>query len=411
MAEPSDLHGYYMPPKLPSAGRLLLATCIIAFFCFLGSFMRIPVVPLFAVSLGADTVQVGWINSAFMCMAGLLSIPSGLLSDKIGRRRPLLIGLSLLAGSSLLLTISQTPLQMGFIYLFFGVGMAAVTPTLMSYVADITPPEALGNAFGWYTMALYCGMTLGPAAGGFLGGLIGFRAVFVCSGCMIAVMMVVALFRLPEPPRHLQRAVPATNFLTTLRQLAKNRRLLACLLVTVGACMGFGMFITFVPLYVRSLELPTMAVGIVCAVQALTNAIARIPAGWLCDHITDRRLLVSGGLFFFGLSNAAFAWCNSLATVLCAAAAMGLSMGVAFTVICALIADSVPGQIRGVAMGCYNTSVYLGMLLCALGMGKVIHNYGFHRGFVVTGGIIIVALLLFTVLYGAPQKPAHLQEH
>ena len=345
-----------------------------------------------------------------MCMAGLLSIPSGLLSDKIGRRRPLLIGLVLLAGSSLSLTISQTPLQMGSIYLFFGVGMAAVTPTLMSYVADITPPEALGKAFGWYTMALYCGMTLGPAAGGFLGGLIGFRAVFICSGCMIAVMMVVAFFRLPEPPRHLQRAVPATNFLTTLRQLAKNRRLLACLLVTVGACMGFGMFITFVPLYVRSLGLPTMAVGIVCAVQALTNAVARIPAGWLCDRIKDRRLLVSGGLFFFGLSNAAFAWCNSLATVLCASAAMGLSMGVAFTVICALIADSVPGQIRGLAMGCYNTCVYLGMLCCAIGMGMVIHTYGFHQGFAVTGAIIIVALLLFTVIYGSPKKHAQLQE-
>ncbi|MBM9613760.1 MFS transporter [Desulfobulbus rhabdoformis] len=393
-----------MPQTLPSAGRLLLTTCIIAFFCFLGSFMRIPVVPLFAVSLGADTVQVGWINSAFMCMAGLLSIPSGLLSDKIGRRRPLLVGLILLASSSLLLTISQTPLQMGVIYLFFGVGMAAVTPTLMSYVADITPPEALGNAFGWYTMALYCGMTLGPAAGGFLGGLIGFRAVFVCSGCMIAMMMVVTFFRLPDPPRHLRRAAPTSDFLTTLRQLAKNRRLLACLLVTVGACMGFGMFITFVPLYVRSLGLPTVAVGIVCAVQALANAVARIPAGWLCDRIRDRRLLVSGGLFFFALANASFSLCHSLVTLLCASSAMGLSMGVAFTVICALIADSVPGHIRGLAMGCYNTCVYAGMLCCAIGMGMVIHNYGFHRGFVVTGAIIIVALFFFTVIYGSPQK-------
>lgn len=93
-----------------SAGRLLLTTCIIAFVCFLGSYMRIPIVPIFAASLGADTVQVGWINSAFMIMAGLLSIPSGLLSDRIGRRPLLLVGLSLLAGSSFLLAVSQSPL-------------------------------------------------------------------------------------------------------------------------------------------------------------------------------------------------------------------------------------------------------------------------------------------------------------
>lgn len=150
----------------PSAGRVLLTTCVIAFVCFFGSYMRIPIAPLFAISLGADTVQVGLINSAFMIMAGGLSIPTGLLSDRIGRRRPLLTGLVLLSGSSFLLAVSQSPLQMGCIYLLFGIGLAALSPTLMSYVADITPPEALGQAFGGYTMALYSGMTLGPAIGG-----------------------------------------------------------------------------------------------------------------------------------------------------------------------------------------------------------------------------------------------------
>ena len=163
--------------------------------------MRIPIVPIFAASLGADTVQVGLINSAFMIMAGLLSIPSGLLSDRIGRRIPLLVGLSLLAGSSFLLAVCQNPLQMGCIYLAFGIGLAALTPTLMSYVADITPSESLGRAFGWYTMSLYSGMTLGPAVGGFLGGLIGLRPIFIYSGSLIVLMLVLAYGLLPNPPR------------------------------------------------------------------------------------------------------------------------------------------------------------------------------------------------------------------
>ncbi len=398
------MHGFPMFKNIPSAGRLLLTVCILAFFCFLGSFMRIPIVPLFAVSMGANTVEVGWINSTFMCMAGLLSIPSGLLSDRIGRRRPLLIGLLFLACSSLLLAISQTPLQMGAIYLLFGVGMAAVTPTLMSYVADITPPEALGNAFGWYTMALYSGMTLGPAAGGFFGGAFGLRMVFVCSGSLIALMMLGAFFLLPEPPGHHRRSGYTGGFGATLWQLRHNRRLLGTLLMTVGGCMGFGLFISFVPLYVRNLGLPTMAVGGVCAVQALTNAIARIPAGWFCDRIEDRRVLVLGGMFFFALSNAAFGLCTKLVSLLCVAACMGLSMGIAFTVICALIVDAVPAQMRGVAMGCYNTSVYLGMWLCAVGMGWVISEHGFQLGFYLTGGIILVALILFGLVYGPGKR-------
>lgn len=51
------------------AGRLLLTACAISFVCFFGSYMRIPIVPLFATSLGADNVQVGMINGAFMLKA------------------------------------------------------------------------------------------------------------------------------------------------------------------------------------------------------------------------------------------------------------------------------------------------------------------------------------------------------
>src|SRR5512136_1345560 len=182
------------------AGRLLLIACTISFVCFFGSYMRIPIVPLFATSLGADSVQVGLINSAFMLMAGALSIPSGLISDRLGRRLPLLGGLILLAGSSFLLYWSNSPLQMAGIYLLFGVGLSAFSPTLMSYVADVTPPEMLGQAYGWYTMALYGGMTLGPAAGGFLGTAVGLRSVFLVAGGLILVMFFVALLFLPTPP-------------------------------------------------------------------------------------------------------------------------------------------------------------------------------------------------------------------
>ena len=393
-----------MSKPLPSAGRLLLTTCVLALLCFLGSYMRIPIVPLFAASLGADTAQVGLINSAFMCMAGLLSIPSGLLSDRIGRRRPLLAGLVLLAGSSLLLAVSRTPLQMGAIYLVFGIGLALVTPTLMSYVADITPPEALGHAFGWYTMALYSGMTLGPAAGGFLAGLLGLRPVFVCSGSLIMVMVVVAFVLLPDPPDRPRRGSGPLAIPATLIDLRHNRRLMACLLLTVGGCVGFGMFISFMPLYVASLGLETTAVGLVCATQALANALARIPAGWLCDRVGDRRLLVFAGITCFSLAMAAFGLCTDLMELLAAASGMGLSMGIAFTVICALIVDAVPAGMRGLAMGCYNTCVYLGMMSCAIGMGMVIRGSGFPLGFFLTGGVIFSTLVLFGVIYGPGRR-------
>ncbi|GLI40084.1 MFS transporter [Geobacter hydrogenophilus] len=388
------------------AGKLLLLACVISFVCFFGSYMRIPIVPLFATSLGADTAQVGLINSAFMLMAGALSIPSGLVSDRLGRRIPLLGGLILLAGSSFLLYWSRTPLQMGGIYLLFGIGLSAFSPTLMSYVADVTPPEVLGQAYGWYTMALYGGMTLGPAAGGFLGTALGLRPVFLVAGGLIFAMFVVALIFLPAPSTDQARGAVRPAILPALTGLMHNRRLIACLVATLGTCFGFGMFVTFMPLYIRSQGMHSGHVGFVFAAQALANAISRLPSGKLSDRVDDRSILVIGGLAVFALALASFGLCRSVVPLMGAAAVMGISMGVAFTAVCALIADVVPREQRGLAMGCYNTCVYVGMMLCAAGMGALIREEGFRIGFFLNGVVGVATLLLFVTLYRRPEPTA-----
>lgn len=382
-----------------SAGRLLLTACIISFVCFFGSYMRIPIVPLFAMSLGADTVQVGMINGAFMLVAGALSIPTGILSDRFGRRLPMLGGMILLAASSVLLYWSSSPLQMAVIYLLFGVGLSAFSPTLMSYVADVTPPEMLGQAYGRYTMALYGGITLGPAAGGFLGTALGLRSVFLVAGGLIFVMFFVALFFLPARPVHGSGDAASSAIMPVLKTLMGNRPLVACLVATLGGCFGFGMFVTYMPLYIRSQGMSTGAVGFVFATQALANALSRLPAGRLYDRVADRSLLVTGGLAVFALALAAFGLCHSVVTLMAAAAVMGVSMGVAFTVVCALIADVVPREMRGLAMGCYNTSVYAGMMLCSVCMGMVIKGEGFPVAFFLSGLVGMIVLFMFKYLY------------
>lgn len=382
----------------PSSSRLWTA-CVISFVCFLASYMRIPVVPLFAASLGADTVQVGMINGTFMLMAGALSIPSGLLSDRLGRRIPLLGGMLLLSGSSLLLYWSKSPLQMAAIYLFFGIGLSAFSPTLMSYVADVTPPESLGQAYGWYTMALYGGMTIGPAAGGFLGTLLGLRTVFLFAGGLILIMFFVAFAFLPAPPAADRHRTSRPSIGSALIQFKDNRRLIGCLTATFGSCMGFGMFITFMPLYMKSMGMQTGHVGIIFAAQAVSNALSRLPTGKLFDKMADKSNLAGCGLAVFAFAMAGFGTCRSVLSLMIGASVMGISLGTALTVVCAMIVDSVPADLRGIAMGCYNTSVYAGMMFTSFGMGAVIRKGGYPAGFFVIGALAFGSLLLFRFLY------------
>src|SRR6185369_13698861 len=218
-----------------------LLLCLIGFAAFFSSYLRIPVMPLFAAALGAGPAQVGTINGAFMLTAGVLSIPAGLLADRIGRKVPIIAGLIATAVSSLLVTQCHLPGQMAAAYVLFGAGLAAFAPGMLSLVADVMPAKRLGQAYGWYTTAIYIAMTLGPATGGYLAKTVGLRQVFFVSGSLLAAVMVLAMLVLPGgPPRHKTDLHAA---LASGMELLRSRHLLACLLATIGSCIGFGVFL------------------------------------------------------------------------------------------------------------------------------------------------------------------------
>ena len=163
--------------------------------------MRLPLVPLFARGLGASTVDVGMINAGFMLAAAALALPLGLMSDRLGRRRLILAGMGISCLTSLFLLVARTPLHVGLIYLFSGVGLACFSPAMMSHVGDSSPPNFLGRAYGWYTSALYLGMALGPGFGGAVATK-GFGIAFAVSAAIIGAGVIVAGFRVgsPAPP-------------------------------------------------------------------------------------------------------------------------------------------------------------------------------------------------------------------
>ena len=379
------------PGRERSYGAHLLICCTVSFACFFGSYLRIPVVPLYAASLGAGTVEVGMINACFLLVAGLLSIPLGVLSDRIGRRALVMAGLVILSGSSFLLWFSTTQLQMMGIYLLFGVGIAAFAPTMMSYVADFTPATHLGRAYGWYTMAIYSAMTLGPAAGGFLGHALGLRNVFLVAGAVILLMIGVVAPFLPISANHPHEDGERPIFSTQALGLLDNHSYLASLIATFGSCFGFGVFIAFFPLFARSRGIEAGGIGLVFAAQALANTLSRLPFGSLSDRVARRSRLVVLGLAVFSVSLAGLTLCNSLILFMLVAAALWVGMGVAYTAIGALITEAVPARMRGLAMGGYSSCIYLGMMASSAIMGGVIKGLGFPGGFLVTA--LVSALL------------------
>ncbi|QOX77482.1 MFS transporter [Trichlorobacter lovleyi] len=377
--------------------------CLIGSATFFSSYLRIPVLPLFAATLGAGPAQVGLINGAFMVTAGILSIPAGLLVDRLGRTKPVIGGIVATAASSLLVTQCSSPLQLAAAYLLFGAGLAAFAPAMLSLVADIVPSERLGRAYGWYTTAIYVAMTIGPATGGYLAKTVGLRNVFFVSGTMLTTMALLALLALPRTAARHKTELHAA--LAASLTLLHNRPLRACLLATTGSCIGFGLFLTFLPLFAASHGLDPGQVGLVFAAQAITNVVGRVPIGMIADRL-ERRLLVSAGLFCLALALPALGQTTQLSWMVLCAVGMGIGMAFTFTAISALIVEQVPTVQRGLAMGMYNSCIYLGMMTGSTAMGIAFKWVDYPTGFVAAGVIALLTMLLFLLLISKPTSNA-----
>ena len=384
--------------RTESYGPLLFVCCAVTFGCYFASFMRLPVVPLYARALDISTSQIGAFNAAFYLMAGLLSFPMGMASDRMGSKPVAAAGLIILSAATFLLVFCDTFALLTLVYLVFGMGIAAFGPTMMAFVAEISPPTHLGRSYGWYTTAIFCGMSLGPATGGFIAQRFDFVPVFVTAGTGLLAVFFMLFFLLPKRTRSQAPAPGPTGRRATLAGLFRNRPLVACWLVTLGACFGMGMFVSFIPLHAQNQGLSAAQIGMVFFAQGIVNGLSRIPFGQLSDHVSRRSQLVTAGLGVMALSMAGFGRSQDATTFMASAALMGIGMGMAFTSIGALIAESVPAAIRGVAMGGYNTCIYLGMMISSVFMGPVNQAMGFETGFVLTALVIALFAGLFFVM-------------
>jgi DHA2 family multidrug resistance protein-like MFS transporter len=147
--------------------------------------------------LGASQGQLEWAINSYTLVAGLL-FTFGVIGDRIGRKRMLIIGMVMFGLSSLISSYAQTPDQLILARALMGLGGAAVMPQTLSIIANVFEPEERGRAIGIWAAAVGMGIAIGPITGGLLLDHFWWGSVFLINVPIVAAGVVAIVFLIPE---------------------------------------------------------------------------------------------------------------------------------------------------------------------------------------------------------------------
>ncbi|RLC69990.1 MAG: hypothetical protein DRI26_08020 [Chloroflexi bacterium] len=374
----------------------LLPLYVVGFCGYTGFSLLFPVIPKYADALGAPLPVVGLAVATFSYLTALTMIPFGILSDRVGRRILLVVGLVIYTLTPLLYIIVTDPLQLIIVRGVHGLASAAFIPAATALVVDASPLQKRGEALGWFTAATMLGFVFGPITGGFLLHSYGFDATFyACSlTSLLALLLILPWLKsMPGKPAKMEAGGSAWGWLL-------QRRAAGALLTPLFVTFGSGAIVAFMPLYGEGINITASQVGIIITAIYASSSLLRAPAGRLSDRI-GREVVILCGFAISAVALLFFAFVTSFSTLIVVGVVFGFGMGLAMPAAFALVADLAPLRARGLAMGAASSSLQAGVAIGATAMGGVAAVTGFGSMFGICSAILAAGLLAVFFLLGS----------
>lgn len=367
--------------------RVVLMLALSAFFVAIGFGVMIPVLPLFARSFGVSNLLIGLVVSAFAAVRLVTSPFCRRISDRIGHRRTIGIGMWIVGVSSALCGLAGSYPELLVWRAVGGVGSAMFSISATALLLASVPAGQRGRAAGLYQGSFLIGGMAGPAVGGLLAGISMTAPFFFYSGTLV-VAGAIAFTQLHDPAT--QRDAGPEEITRSMRQvLADVRFQAACLLGFGQGWQSFGVRSSLVPiLIVAGLGADATWTGIAFAIAAVAQGIALQPAGRATDLIGRRPLMILGGVT---TATAAIAMpfapgLGWLIGVLCVYGMGAAALGTAPT---AALGDAARGAgSQPIAIQSMSTDV--GTILGPLAAGVLADSLGMTAAFA-SGAVILLA--------------------
>lgn len=380
-------------PKLETRAFWLLF--LTALLCSAGLGSISPLLPGYQQSLGLSGLWVGILFAAFSLAQGISMPFYGKISDKIGRRPLVIIGMWFFAFSHLLYLLDYDPWLLLVARVVNGLASGLALTVAMAYIGDTATSGHEGALMGNFNVSVFIGLGLGPLVGGVLGNGGDYHLPFLVLGGITLTGALVCTIYLPALPELNQRVKTEGQDNPLKHPLAKG-----LLVFRFVNAIGRAVLVSFLPLLALSAwGMGPAQVGIVVAAIILSMSFLQIVGGIMADK-GNRVVYLFAGSTIFAIMVGFVPFAGSMAGLLVVGFLMALGGALAMPSATALIAVLGRKGQMGSAMGAFNSAMALGLIIAPI-LAGVAEDVGWAEHetiFWVASGLGVIGSIVFFLM-------------
>ncbi len=379
-----------------------------------GEEMYAPYLPFFARTfLGTGPLQYGLIESSAEAINRILRVVTGAIADRIGRKKPVIIGYILIAISRLFLTFATFWVHLIPIRMLRQIGRSLRDPAREASITDSVEPQMRGKAFGLLEAVDTIGSALGPAVGIVILSLItlgalnfkvnfseaSYRWLFLFAAIPTLISSLI-IFKGLEETLSTKRTTGSEikRFFDGLKSYFKNKDLV---IVTVANCLLAiaATTVQMMQFYVYTLPDGTVFVGgLVFILYSLSHFLAAYPGGILADKFGKSNAL-SLAMILVIISLAALAFVPNAWWAIVPFIIYGIFDSLWIASRRAIVADLAPADARGQTLGSFSFIYGLASMVSPFAFGALAQGLSFRAAFLICAGVAVISLSVLKLFY------------
>jgi MFS family permease len=382
--------------KLRAYPRLYYELLFIGFSIFLGMRLSGAFLPILAKELDPSGTLVGYVVSAWFLARVFIEIPSGLLSDRIGRRRLFVIGIALSAVGSLLCAVAPSIYALILGRALWGFGAALFFSNNTAILLDLFDPDQRGRAVGTFQGIEFIGSLIGAPIGAVLAEVTGYFTVFYLTFGLISLS---ALLTLVSKELKTIGVTAGTitwtrpSLMDSLQSLMQWGLVVVCLISFARMFVMNGVMSTVFPLYLHeSLGYEVSTIGLVTAARTAGFTVATITSGYVATTIGRKRTILLG-LLVEAICIVGYTLVNAFGIVLALGVVDGIGSGLVSVTLTVLLSYIVQPEFRGISIGLFRTFMDVGGILGPIVFMSLATGLNMPSAFL-GGGLVLIAMAL-----------------